>query len=349
MARPADGDPQNRPIPQSGERTFDQDLKETLTKNIQQLQGLDEEVQALDEKLQEGSFGGSGSPEALDRLSTEVDELESRLDALEEKKRVFNLADGPYPISLSSKGVVFGKESAVPPKPGVDVRGHLRARSLKGEGEYPQLELTGPSASEPATMGTRDDDALAMAADSIVTDTELVRPERSYETSLGTPQKKWLSVHAAELWIDQLVAQQTRATIGGKVFVGPTSTLADPAAGIDDFADPKPHKDQYNYIRVKHNAFSFGDVLTMEARGRVEFVRVQSRVPDGRERFPAGLTGLPNGEVTGGDWWEVTETNSVWYLDTDRSSPSGSREVAWDPDGPRVIKNSTSNPGGGES
>jgi hypothetical protein len=42
----------------------------------------------------------------------------------------------------------------------------------------------------------------------------------------GTLSKKYLTLHAAELWVETLVAQNTMATIGGRVLVAPTNILA---------------------------------------------------------------------------------------------------------------------------
>ena len=52
-----------------------------------------------------------------------------------------------------------------------------------------------------------------------------MRPQTNYDINLGLINKKWLSLHAAELWVETLVAQNTIATIGGRILVGPTTTL----------------------------------------------------------------------------------------------------------------------------
>lgn len=52
-----------------------------------------------------------------------------------------------------------------------------------------------------------------------------VLPLTSYEINLGALHKKYLTLHAAELWVETLVAQNTIATIGGRILVGPTTTL----------------------------------------------------------------------------------------------------------------------------
>ena len=52
-----------------------------------------------------------------------------------------------------------------------------------------------------------------------------VRPQTTYDQNLGLINKKWLSIHAAELHVETLVAQDTIATIGGRILVGPTTVL----------------------------------------------------------------------------------------------------------------------------
>jgi hypothetical protein len=59
-----------------------------------------------------------------------------------------------------------------------------------------------------------------------------VMPERGYFTNLGSLQKKYLTLHAAELWVETLVAQNTMATIGGRIIVAPTTTLTTDLAAI---------------------------------------------------------------------------------------------------------------------
>lgn len=93
---------------------------------------------------------------------------------------------------------------------------------------------------------------------------QYIVPKQKYYSNLGTLQKKWLTLHAAELWVETLVAQETIATIGGRVLVGPTSSLInDLSAGATT-------------IDVKHNSFVNQDVVYMEANGKIEFMRITS-------------------------------------------------------------------------
>ena len=52
-----------------------------------------------------------------------------------------------------------------------------------------------------------------------------ILPQTGYDLNIGSLQKKYLTLHAAELWVETLVAQDTMATIGGRVLVGPTTVF----------------------------------------------------------------------------------------------------------------------------
>lgn len=93
-----------------------------------------------------------------------------------------------------------------------------------------------------------------------------IKPIRPYETNLGSLANKWLSVYAAELWVDTIVANETMATVGGRILVSPTTTLTAPASSAD------------SAITVKHNNSQVGDTLYAEGGGAVEFVQVTALV-----------------------------------------------------------------------
>lgn len=54
-----------------------------------------------------------------------------------------------------------------------------------------------------------------------------ILPATNYDLNLGTISKKYLTLHAAELQVETLVAEDTRATIGGRVIIGATTVLAE--------------------------------------------------------------------------------------------------------------------------
>ncbi len=97
----------------------------------------------------------------------------------------------------------------------------------------------------------------------------LVVPVDSYEVSLGLINKKYLQLHVAELWADTLVANETIATIGGRILVGPTTVLSRELTDTD------------TNIWVKHNQMASGDTVYMEKEFRVEFMAVTSGATEG--------------------------------------------------------------------
>jgi len=89
-------------------------------------------------------------------------------------------------------------------------------------------------------------------------------PSYNYDINLGSLSKKYLTLHAAELWVETLVAQNTIATIGGRILVGPTTMLAIDLTAVA------------TQIYVEHNQMASGDRVYMEAAGKVEFMAITS-------------------------------------------------------------------------
>ncbi len=91
-----------------------------------------------------------------------------------------------------------------------------------------------------------------------------IDPLVNYDQNLGQINKKYLSLHAAELVVETLVSQNTVATIGGRVLIAPSTPL------IADLAPATTTVD------VKYNNLNNGDRIYMEAQGNVEFMAVTS-------------------------------------------------------------------------
>jgi hypothetical protein len=89
-------------------------------------------------------------------------------------------------------------------------------------------------------------------------------PTTNYHSNLGSLSRKYLTLHAAELWVETLVAQNTMATIGGRVLVAPTTLLT------EDFSPSD------TTIHVKHNNLANGDRVYLESGGRVEWIAITS-------------------------------------------------------------------------
>lgn len=106
---------------------------------------------------------------------------------------------------------------------------------------------------------------LAPGGDIVVNPTgNDVLPTTGYDINLGALTTKFLTLHAAELWVETLVAQSTMATIGGRILVAPTTLLtSDLSTGATS-------------IVVKHNNLANGDRVYLEANGAVEFLAVTS-------------------------------------------------------------------------
>lgn len=96
-----------------------------------------------------------------------------------------------------------------------------------------------------------------------------IRPNLNYSHNLGSLTKKYLTLHAAELWVETLVAQDTVATIGGRVIIAPTTQLVqDLGTAVDGSGNTT--------AVVKHNQMQVGDIVVTQAGGAVEWMRVES-------------------------------------------------------------------------
>lgn len=89
-------------------------------------------------------------------------------------------------------------------------------------------------------------------------------PTTGYDLNIGALTNKFLTLHVAELWAELLVPQNTIATIGGRILVGPTTTLtSDLASGATSMS-------------VKHNQISSGDRVVLQVNNQVEWIAVTS-------------------------------------------------------------------------
>ncbi len=104
-----------------------------------------------------------------------------------------------------------------------------------------------------------------------------VLPNANYTVNLGALTNKYLTLHAAELWVETLVAQNTIATIGGRILVGPTTVLTTDLTNVA------------TSIVVKHNEMASGDRVYMEANGSFEFMAITSG-PSGSGPYTYSVT-----------------------------------------------------------
>lgn len=116
-------------------------------------------------------------------------------------------------------------------------------------------------------------------------------PYTGYTSNLGSLSDKYLTLHAAELWVETLVAQSTLATIGGRVLVGPTNELSQDAAAGD------------TTLHFKYNNLSNGDRVYFEANGSVEFMAVTSSAGGSSGNYTYTVTRDLDG--TGANAWSA--------------------------------------------
>lgn len=117
-----------------------------------------------------------------------------------------------------------------------------------------------------------------------------VMPNAGYVSNLGSLSDKYLTLHAAELWVETLVAQSTMATIGGRVLVAPTNELTADVAPTDAG------------INVKYNNLAVNDIVYLEANGKVEFIKILSG-PIGTGPYIYGINGGRDLDGTGANQW----------------------------------------------
>ena len=87
-----------------------------------------------------------------------------------------------------------------------------------------------------------------------------VIPKDNIITDLGLINRKWRTVFCAELYAETLVAQDVLATIGGRIMVAPTTTLAEDVVGqnVDGTNTPSTS------ISVNHNIFEQNDYALLK-------------------------------------------------------------------------------------
>jgi hypothetical protein len=115
-----------------------------------------------------------------------------------------------------------------------------------------------------------------------------ILPTTGYDLNLGSLQYKYKTLHAAELWVETLVAQNTIATIGGRILVGPTTKLTSDLAPAS------------TTMYVEHNEMTTNDIAYLEADGKVEFILISS-TPGGVG--PYSYTVVRNADGTGANQW----------------------------------------------
>jgi hypothetical protein len=139
----------------------------------------------------------------------------------------------------------------------------------------------------------------------LVTNTVNVLPNTGYTTNIGALTNKYLALYAGELWVETLVAQNTIATIGGRVLVAPTNLLtADLASGATTG-------------QFKYNNLANGDFIYFEANGNVEFIKVTSSASGSAGAYTYTLS--RNQDGSGANNWSSGDA----CIDTGSASNTG--------------------------
>lgn len=117
-----------------------------------------------------------------------------------------------------------------------------------------------------------------------------ILPVTNFDVNIGSISKKYLTLHAAELVVETLVAQDTIASIGGRVMVTETTKLIADCGTGDGLID------------VEHNFLTNGDRVFLQADGKFECM---------------GITSSPTA-ITGGYRYNVTRNldgtgANQWY------------------------------------
>jgi hypothetical protein len=181
---------------------------------------------------------------------------------------------------------------------------------LAGEnGSSDKLKLTGNCRAITADAATNLE--LSPAADLVLGPTGAdVLPNTGYTINLGALTNKYLTLHAAELWVETLVAQNTIATIGGRIIVSPTTTLTRDLLASNVTGSP-PSESTTTFC-VKHNAFQLnvagvelGSKLVMESNGKFEtFTVADTSIPTVTAQGDYCYTVYRNQDTSGlNDWY----------------------------------------------
>ncbi len=181
------------------------------------------------------------------------------------------------------------------------------------------LQMVGNITTGPAT------DLNLVPAGSVVLSpaSKLLLPNAPYDTNIGTISRKFLTLHAAELWVETLVAQQTMATIGGRILVGPTTTLTRDLSPTDIWIYVK-HNNLFEHIPFVR----YGSRVILESDGKFEMIWIGEGAPivqaDGSYAYSIavrGYDGTPANQWYAGDavfdtgYWNVTTSTGGGFID----------------------------------
>jgi hypothetical protein len=168
-----------------------------------------------------------------------------------------DIFNGTAPAGTLTNGISIYSASGVPTV--MDAAGNANGLGQSSSPTFAGLNVNG-------TIGASANLTIAPTGDIILNPTgNDILPTTNYDLNIGSLTNKFLTVHAAELWVTTLIAAETMATMGGRLVVpkGTTILSADLlAAGTT--------------ITVKHNNLASGDRIWLESNGKFEMMAVTS-------------------------------------------------------------------------
>jgi len=140
----------------------------------------------------------------------------------------------------------------------------------------------------------------------IVINANGVDPESTITTDLGSLSKKWKAIHAGELVVENLVAQDVMATIGGRIMVAPTTKLFSQLEPASVGEQPPPHTSTMDTV---DNIFDVNDIAFLQTApggiAQVEAVKItqyNGQTPAGAYRYTVERNTDGSGPAAGNTW-----------------------------------------------
>jgi hypothetical protein len=148
---------------------------------------------------------------------------------------------------------------------------------------------------------------------------EDILPNASVATDLGDYNKMWRTLHAAELYVENLVAQDVLATIGGRIMVAPTTKLiADASAGASTIDVEHNNLTNGGYVILKTAPAGVAQTEVMKITSAASSITGGYRYSVTRDQDGSGANQWYNGDAVvylgkdaGEGYIELTSTSTI--------------------------------------
>ena len=148
---------------------------------------------------------------------------------------------------------------------------------------------------------------------------EDILPNASVATDLGDYNKMWRTLHAAELYVENLVAQDVLATIGGRIMVAPTTKLiADASAGASTIDVEHNNLTNGGYVILKTAPAGVAQTEVMKIISTASSITGGYRYSVTRDQDGSGANQWYNGDAVvylgkdaGEGYIELTSTSTI--------------------------------------